>query len=81
MLTVSDRAALDGACNARDHGLVGDGEANDQPALAALVEPLGAAVVRDGRPRIIYCPPGVYAMKNTGRGGTAACRSSARVPV
>ena len=66
MRTVSDRAPLDGACNARDHGLVGDGETNDQPAFAALVEALGAAVASDGRPRVIYCPPGVYAMKNTG---------------
>jgi hypothetical protein len=66
MLTEGDRAPRDGACNARDHGLVGDGETNDQPAFAALVEALGAKVACDGRPRVIYCPPGVYAMKNTG---------------
>ena len=46
--------------NARDYGLAGDGEANDQPALAALVDELGRACARDGRPRVIYCPPGVY---------------------
>jgi hypothetical protein len=47
-------------CNAREHGLVGNGTANDQPALAALVERLGAEFAADGRPRIIYCPPGEY---------------------
>jgi len=47
-------------CNARHHGLVGNGQTNDQPALAALVEKLGHAYARDGRPRVIYCPPGDY---------------------
>jgi len=28
-------------CNPREHGLLGNGQANDQPALAALVEKLG----------------------------------------
>ena len=46
--------------NARDYGLVGDGVTNDQPALAALVDKLGGACKADGRPRAIYCPPGVY---------------------
>jgi hypothetical protein len=46
--------------NARDFGLVGDGRCNDQPALAALVDDLGRACAADGRPRVIYCPPGVY---------------------
>jgi hypothetical protein len=47
-------------CNARENGLLGNGVTNDQPALAALVARLGAAVARDGRPRVIYCPPGEY---------------------
>src|SRR5436305_11426916 len=54
---------LDNAQNAhnpREHGLLGNGSANDQPALAALVERLGREVKRDGRPRVIYCPPGEY---------------------
>jgi hypothetical protein len=46
--------------NARDHGLTGDGSTNDQPAFAALVAELGRACAADGRPRVIYCPPGVY---------------------
>src|ERR1044072_8173843 len=44
-------------CNAREHGLKGDGQANDQPALAALVDELGRACKADGRPRGIFCPP------------------------
>jgi pectate lyase-like protein len=48
------------AHNALEHGLVANGRANDQPALAALVERLGREVARDGRPRVIYCPPGEY---------------------
>ena len=51
-------------CNAREHGLAGDGHANDQPALAALVEALGEAVARDGRPRLIWCPPGTYLLQD-----------------
>jgi hypothetical protein len=47
-------------CNARDHGLVGDGKVNDQPALAALVGELGRACEADGLPRVIHCPPGAY---------------------
>src|SRR5438105_5778367 len=47
-------------CNAREHGLVGNGVANDQPALAALVERLGREYAKHGRPRVLYCPPGVY---------------------
>ena len=47
-------------CNARHHGVVGHGRANDQPALAALVERLGRECARAGRPRVIYCPPGEY---------------------
>ncbi|GGP79455.1 right-handed parallel beta-helix repeat-containing protein [Streptosporangium pseudovulgare] len=48
--------------DAREHGLTGDGVTNDQPALAALVDRLGAAYRRDGRPRMIYAPPGDYRM-------------------
>ena len=47
-------------CNAREHGLVGNGTTNDQRALAALVEKLGHAYAKDHRPRVIYCPPGDY---------------------
>src|SRR3954464_6939411 len=46
--------------NGRDYGLAGNGEVNDQPALAALVEELGREYSKDGRPRIVYCPPGTY---------------------
>lgn len=59
------------ACNALEHGLKGDGETNDQPALAALVDELGRACTRDGRPRVIHCPPGVYRIA----GATTAWRS------
>ncbi|MFC7546169.1 right-handed parallel beta-helix repeat-containing protein [Plantactinospora sp. GCM10030261] len=52
--------------DAREHGLVGDGVTNDQPALAALVDRLGAAYAADGRPRAIYCPPGDYAIRDGG---------------
>lgn len=50
--------------NARDFGLAGDGVANDQPALQALVDELGRACAGDGRPRTIYCPPGVYRIQD-----------------
>ena len=52
--------AMHDVCNAREHGLVGNGTTNDQPALAALVERLGREFQRDRRPRVIYCPPGEY---------------------
>jgi hypothetical protein len=47
-------------CNAREHGLLGNGLTNDQPALAALVARLGSRYANDHRPRVIYCPPGEY---------------------
>jgi hypothetical protein len=50
--------------NARDHGLAADGVSNDQPALAKLVDALGAACVADGLARAIYCPPGVYSIRD-----------------
>ncbi|MFG2107458.1 right-handed parallel beta-helix repeat-containing protein [Micromonospora chersina] len=53
-------------CNAREHGLTGDGTTNDQPALAALVDRLGDAYAADGRARVIYCPPGVYSIRDAG---------------
>ncbi|SBT39809.1 right-handed parallel beta-helix repeat-containing protein [Micromonospora auratinigra] len=53
-------------CNARDHGLTGDGTTNDQPAFAALVDLLGDAYAADGRARVIYCPPGVYSIRDAG---------------
>jgi hypothetical protein len=45
--------------NAREHGLVGDGVTNDQPALQRLVDgcPHGA---------VIYCPAGTYAIRDAG---------------
>ncbi|MDO3705315.1 right-handed parallel beta-helix repeat-containing protein [Micromonospora sp. C28SCA-DRY-2] len=53
-------------CDARDHGLTGDGVTNDQPALAALVDLLGDAYEADGRARVIHCPPGVYSIRDAG---------------
>ncbi|MEU6075074.1 right-handed parallel beta-helix repeat-containing protein [Micromonospora sp. NPDC047074] len=53
-------------CDAREHGLTGDGVTNDQPALAALVDRLGDAYAADGRARVIRCPPGVYSMRDAG---------------
>ncbi|MBY8874295.1 right-handed parallel beta-helix repeat-containing protein [Micromonospora sp. PLK6-60] len=53
-------------CNALEHGLAGDGTTNDQPALAALVDRLGDAYAADGRARVIYCPPGVYSIRDAG---------------
>ncbi|MGW0436368.1 right-handed parallel beta-helix repeat-containing protein [Micromonospora sp. NPDC003197] len=53
-------------CDAREHGLAGDGSTNDQPALAALVDRLGAAYAADGRPRVIHCPAGVYSIRDAG---------------
>ncbi|MDG4832370.1 right-handed parallel beta-helix repeat-containing protein [Solwaraspora sp. WMMD1047] len=53
-------------CDALEYGLVGDGVTNDQPALAELVDRLGAACAEDGRRRTIRCPPGCYAIKDVG---------------
>ncbi|WBB80179.1 right-handed parallel beta-helix repeat-containing protein [Micromonospora sp. WMMD882] len=53
-------------CDAREHGLRGDGIANDQPALADLVDRLGEAYAADGRPRVIHCPPGTYSIRDAG---------------
>ncbi|MEU6021295.1 right-handed parallel beta-helix repeat-containing protein [Micromonospora sp. NPDC047134] len=53
-------------CDARDYGLQGDGTTNDQPALAALVDRLGEGYAADGRARVIYCPPGIYSIRDAG---------------
>jgi hypothetical protein len=52
--------------NAREHGLVGDGVTNDQPALQALVNALGDAYAADSIGRVIYCPPGNYSIRDAG---------------
>jgi hypothetical protein len=52
--------------HARDHGLAGDGITNDQPALQRLVDRLGAAYAEDNQPRTIYCPSGVYSIRDVG---------------
>src|SRR5215210_2615032 len=57
--------------NARDYGLAGDGQTNDQPALQELVDELGRACKADGLPRVVYCPPGAYRIA----GRTTAWRS------
>ncbi|WP_329009635.1 right-handed parallel beta-helix repeat-containing protein [Micromonospora rifamycinica] len=53
-------------CDAHDYGLTGDGVTNDQPALAALVDRLGAGYAADGRARVIWCPPGIYSIRDAG---------------
>jgi hypothetical protein len=45
--------------NAREHGLVGDGDTNDQPALQRLVDSCPAG-------EVIYCPSGTYAIRDAG---------------
>ncbi|MEV5752404.1 right-handed parallel beta-helix repeat-containing protein [Actinoallomurus sp. NPDC052308] len=52
--------------NALEHGLVGDGKANDQPALQDLVDKLGDAYLDDGQPRTIFCPAGRYSIRDRG---------------
>jgi hypothetical protein len=53
-------------CDARACGLAGDGVTNDQPALQALVDALGAAYAADSLGRVIYCPPGRYSIRDAG---------------
>ncbi|GGY99415.1 right-handed parallel beta-helix repeat-containing protein [Streptomyces poonensis] len=50
--------------DAREHGLTGDGSTNDQPALARLVDTLGAAYAADGLPRTIHVPAGRYVVQD-----------------
>ncbi|MGV9777990.1 right-handed parallel beta-helix repeat-containing protein [Streptosporangium sp. NPDC003464] len=52
--------------DAREHGLAGDGVTNDQPALAELVRRAGDGCAADGRARVIYCPSGVYSIRDAG---------------
>ncbi|CAL9366683.1 hypothetical protein SUDANB176_00782 [Streptomyces sp. enrichment culture] len=70
--------------DAREHGLVGDGTANDQPALQGLVDALGEARAADGLPRVIRVPAGRYVIRDqpvlwrsgvslTGAGRGATC--------
>ncbi|NJC73299.1 right-handed parallel beta-helix repeat-containing protein [Planosporangium thailandense] len=65
VVTRTRNAAESGIFNVHDHRIAGNGHTNDQPALQALVDELGAAVAADGRPRSIYCPPGVYLIRDT----------------
>ncbi|MEV4659480.1 right-handed parallel beta-helix repeat-containing protein [Micromonospora sp. NPDC049301] len=53
-------------CDAQEYGMCGDGATNDQPALAALVDRLGDGYAADGRARVIYCPPGIYSIRDAG---------------
>ncbi|TBL28670.1 right-handed parallel beta-helix repeat-containing protein [Verrucosispora sp. SN26_14.1] len=53
-------------CDAHEFGLRGDGVTNDQPALSALVDRLGEGYAADGRARVIYCPPGIYSIRDAG---------------
>ncbi|MGC9669486.1 right-handed parallel beta-helix repeat-containing protein [Planosporangium sp. 12N6] len=66
VMTRTGTAADTGVFNCHDHRVVGDGHANDQPMLQALVDRLGEAAAADGRPRTIYCPPGIYLIRDTG---------------
>ncbi|MFF9112650.1 right-handed parallel beta-helix repeat-containing protein [Streptomyces sp. NPDC014776] len=50
--------------DARAYGLAGDGTTDDRPALAALVDELGAARAADGLPRRILVPPGRYLIRD-----------------
>ncbi|MDN0200478.1 right-handed parallel beta-helix repeat-containing protein [Streptomyces sp. S.PNR 29] len=50
--------------DAREYGLVGDGTANDQPALQKLVDALGEACAADGRPRTVHVPAGRYVIQD-----------------
>ncbi|GHD87546.1 right-handed parallel beta-helix repeat-containing protein [Streptomyces naganishii] len=50
--------------DAREHGMTGDGVANDQPALQRLVDAMGAARAADGRPRVIRVPAGRYVIED-----------------
>ncbi|GAA4985802.1 hypothetical protein [Streptomyces hyderabadensis] len=44
--------------DAHEYGLVGDGAADDRPALQKLVDALGDATAGDGRPRTVRVPAG-----------------------
>jgi hypothetical protein len=65
-VTTAARTVAPTVYGARECGLAGDGVTNDQPALQALVDRLGAAYAADGQGRVIYCPPGVYSIRDAG---------------
>jgi hypothetical protein len=50
--------------DAQEHGLVGDGAADDRPALQKLVDALGDATAEDGRPRTVRVPAGRYVIRD-----------------
>ncbi|MFH9732911.1 right-handed parallel beta-helix repeat-containing protein [Streptomyces sp. NPDC017260] len=50
--------------DAHAYGLVGDGTADDRPALQKLVDALGDATAADGRPRTVRVPAGRYAIRD-----------------
>ncbi|MGC0327789.1 hypothetical protein RKD23_000779 [Streptomyces sp. SAI-170] len=56
--------ALPLTVDAREHGLSGDGSADDGPALQDLVDTLGAACAADGRPRVIQVPAGRFVIRD-----------------
>ncbi|CAM5685410.1 Right-handed parallel beta-helix repeat-containing protein OS=Streptomyces tendae OX=1932 GN=GUR47_20485 PE=4 SV=1 [Streptomyces tendae] len=50
--------------DAHEYGLVGDGTADDRPALQKLVDVLGDATAEDGRPRTVRVPAGRYVIRD-----------------
>ncbi|MCZ9351727.1 right-handed parallel beta-helix repeat-containing protein [Streptomyces mutabilis] len=50
--------------DAHEYGLVGDGTADDRPALQKLVDALGDATAADGRPRTVRVPAGRYVIRD-----------------
>ncbi|MFF0701997.1 right-handed parallel beta-helix repeat-containing protein [Streptomyces tendae] len=50
--------------DAHEYGLVGDGTADDGPALQKLVDALGDATAGDGRPRTVRVPAGRYLIRD-----------------
>ncbi|MFH8975053.1 right-handed parallel beta-helix repeat-containing protein [Streptomyces sp. NPDC017890] len=50
--------------DAHEYGLVGDGTADDRPALQKLVDALGDATAADGRPRTVRVPAGRYVVRD-----------------
>ncbi|GAA3979519.1 right-handed parallel beta-helix repeat-containing protein [Streptomyces marokkonensis] len=50
--------------DAHAYGLVGDGTADDRPALQKLVDALGDATAADGRPRTVRVPAGRYVIRD-----------------
>ncbi|KFG74698.1 glycosyl hydrolase family 28-related protein [Streptomyces mutabilis] len=50
--------------DAHEYGLVGDGTADDRPALQKLVDALGDATAAAGRPRTVRVPAGRYVIRD-----------------